>query len=104
MCFNNQTFVLKLDLSTTLVYVSGVDLEQDSIRKYMPTYSLTHGKLNKFNNLKNYYMNIIQDVCHQYKIPKTTNSIWIGRDSLNRNPQDALLLFCNKLYIFWLTK
>ncbi|CDW76715.1 UNKNOWN [Stylonychia lemnae] len=52
VCFNNQTFVLKLDFSTTLIYVAGVDLEQESIRKYMATYSLTHDKGRKYLNLQ----------------------------------------------------
>lgn len=45
VCFNNQTFLMKLDLAKSVPYVAGHDLSPTIATKYQSTYSLTHGNI-----------------------------------------------------------
>ena len=41
LCFNNQTFLLKVDLTISMLYLASDDL--NTYNKYIPANSLTHG-------------------------------------------------------------
>eukprot|EP00347_Sterkiella_histriomuscorum_P021681 403333133 len=69
LCFNNQTFLMKVDLVTSLIYVASMDLEENSLRRYQPTLSLTHELLYEHNS--RCLQSISETKQNPYQIPNT---------------------------------